>query len=128
MLLTATDAAWIGWAADAGESLGAQGVPATAMFAPGPLFVFIHSGYANPWVGDNWPAAFTSLTVACSNRPADLFVLQPGTATARSLASTGVIKSLAACGISFPADFRVVDSRLSDNPARAMTIWRLRAR
>jgi len=56
-LLTSSDAAWIDWVAAVGDSLGAQGVPATAIYASGPLFVFNHSGYANPWVGSKWPAA-----------------------------------------------------------------------
>jgi len=127
LLLTSTDAAWIDWVSAAGDSLGAEGVPATAIYASGPLFVFNHSGYANPWVGSKWPAAYRSLTLACANRPSDLFVLQPGGKTARSASTRGVTKSLAGCGIRFPGDFRIVDRRLSGDPARAMTIWRLKS-
>ncbi len=129
LLLTRTDAAWIDWVAAAGDALGADEVPATAVNSAGALYAFNHSGYANPWVGTNWPAAFRSLTAACStHKPADLFVLQPGTSTKGAPSTSGVTKSLAACGIAFPGDFRVVARRDSADPERAMTIWRLKSR
>lgn len=126
LLLTAPDAAWIDWVSAAGDSERADHVPATAIASSGALYAFNQSGYANPWVGMNWPIAFTSLSLACAKRPSDLFVLQPGTATKDAPSTTGVTKSLAACGISFPGDFRVVDQRASADPERAMTIWRLK--
>jgi hypothetical protein len=135
LLLTDTDAAWIDWVSHAGDSLGAHDVPAIAIAtrvggvftSSGALYAFNHSGYANPWLGIDWPAASNSLRVACTkDRPADLFVLQPGTSTAQAPSTVGVTESLAACGISFPNDFRVVDRRGSTDPAFAMTIWRLK--
>jgi len=126
LLLTKGDAAWIGWVDAAGDSLGARDVPATAIDAPGALFAFNHSGYANPWLGHQAPVTLSSLRLACtSNPPADLFVLQPGTQPGRSLSTTGLTRSLAACGLRFPGDFRVVDQRASARPRLAMTIWRL---
>jgi len=128
LLLAQPDAAWASWLSAAGVSLGAAKVPATAIGSPGALYAFNHSGYASPWVGrGNNGAALKSLTLACMpHRPPDLFVLQPGAATARSRPTAGVTKSLAVCGIRFPADFRVVARRGSADPALAMTIWRLK--
>ena len=126
LLLTEADAAWIDWVAAAGDSLGANDLPATAIASTGALYAFNHSGYANPWIGRNVPAAFVSLSVACTvDPPSDLFVLQPGTSPEHAPSTSGVTKSLAACGINFPGDFRVVDKRGSPDPALAMTIWRL---
>lgn len=128
LLLTRSDAAWIDWVYAAGRSLGAEQVPATAIDASGALFAFNHSGYANPWVGRKYPAAFKSLTLACAtHKPSDLFVLQPGNSPMGARSTRGVIKSLAACGISFPGDFQVVDERLSPNPLQSTTIWRLKS-
>jgi len=135
ILLTRTDAAWIDWVSAAGDSLGARDVPAIAINTrvnglfntSGALYAFNSSGYANPWLGRDWPAAFNSLRIACTtHRPADLFVLAPGTATTRARSTTGVTKSLAACGITFPGGFRVVARHRDADPARALTIWRLR--
>jgi len=135
LLLTQTDAAWIDWVSAAGDSLKANGVPAIAINTrvnglfntSGALYVFNSSGYANPWLGRDWPAAFNSLRIACTTSPpADLFVLQPGTASKRARSTIGVTRSLAACRIAFPGDFRVVDRRLDADPARALTIWRLK--
>lgn len=136
LLLTETDAAWIDWVSAAGESLGATDVPAIAINSrvgrdlntSGALYAFNHSGYANPWLGIVWPAAFNSLRSACTmDRPSDLFVLQPGTSTDHAPSTTGVAKNLALCGITFPGDFRVVDKRESADPAFALTIWRLKS-
>jgi hypothetical protein len=75
---------------------------------------------------------YDSLATACAkNPPADLFVLQPdlGTgkfATIHRYANTHLTSSLARCGISFPADFTIVDRRDSADPKRALTIWRLK--
>ena len=135
LLLTQADAAWIDWVSAAGDSLGAANVPAIAINtrvggefnSSGALYAFDGSGYANPWLGRDWPAAFNSLRVACKkDPPSDLFVLQPGTATKRASSTIGVTKSLAACGINFPGDFRVVAHRASADPAFAISIWRLK--
>lgn len=135
LLLTDTDAAWIDWVYAAAESLDAKNVPAIAINTrvkgdfntSGALYAFNHSGYANPWLGRDWPAAFNSLRLACTEKPpADLLVLQPGTATERASSTVGVTRNLAACGISFPGDFQVVATRKSADPSLAMTIWRLR--
>ncbi|MDQ1539240.1 MAG: hypothetical protein QOE58_3633 [Actinomycetota bacterium] len=127
LLLSEPDAAWASWLFSAGDSLRAFNVPATAIGSAGALYAFNHSGYASPWVGrGNNPAALKSLSLACMpHPPPDLFVLQPGSATARSRPTAGVTKSLAVCGISFPSNFRVVAKRDSADPALAMTIWRL---
>ncbi|MDQ1536927.1 MAG: hypothetical protein QOE58_1320 [Actinomycetota bacterium] len=126
LLLTEADAAWIDWVAAAGDSLHADGVPATAIYSSGALFAFNHSGYAHPWVGSRWPLAFKSLSIACTkNPPADLLVLQPGDLHAG--ATAGVIKSLAKCGINFPGDFSVAAQKTFEAPKRAMTIWRLKS-
>jgi len=136
LLLTPADAAWIDWVSAAGDSLGAQGIPAIAINSrvgrdlntSGALYAFNHSGYANPWLGIVWPAAFNSLRLACTtNPPSDLFVLQPGTSTEHAPSTVGVAKNLAACGINFPGDFRVVDKRVSSDPAFGLTIWRLKS-
>lgn len=133
LLLTKADAQWADWVYAAGQSLRADGVPATSINSPGALFVFNHSGYANPWVGAAWPAAYESLRLACvSQRPTDLFVLEPGAGeirrrhTSLALSRANVTRSLAGCGIAFPRDFRVVDTRTAADPTRALTIWRLR--
>jgi hypothetical protein len=133
LLLTKAQADWADWVDAAGRSLHAAGVPATAVNSPGALFILNHSGYANPWVGTNWPAAYESLRLACaSHRPADLFVIEPGRGEIRhpifSLAKSraNVTRSLAGCGIAFPRDFQVVARRTSDDPYRAMKIYRLR--
>lgn len=126
LLLTEADADWIDWISAVGDSLGADDVPAIAIASPGALYVFNHSGYANPWIDQMWPAAFSSLRVACTtDPPSDLFVLQPGASAEVDLATPGVTESLAACGIDFPGDFRVVDEYVSADSTRAMTIWRL---
>ena len=125
LLLTESEAEWIDWVAEAGESLGADGVPAIAISSPGALYVFNHSGYANPWTDAMWPASFSALQVACTEQPSDLFVLQPGTSTPEEPTTMGTVAALAACGIEFPDDFEVVDEYRSTEPARAMTIWRL---
>lgn len=127
LLLTETDAAWINWVSAAGDSLGANDVPATAIDSPGALYAFNHSGYANPWIVNTRPVTFTSLRLACAtDPPSDLFVLQPGTSTEHVLATSGVTKNLGACGIDFPGDFQVVDKRGDADPGLAMTIWRLK--
>ncbi|MEO8108157.1 MAG: hypothetical protein ABI720_12660 [Actinomycetes bacterium] len=135
LLLTRADAAWIDWVAAAGDSLGADGVPAIAIAtrvggvftSTGALFAFNHSGYANPWLGIDWPAAFNALRSECTqNPPTDLFVLQPGSSTPHAPSTVGVTKTLAACGIKFPGDFLVVDQRDSADPALALTVWRLK--
>jgi len=127
ILLTRNEAAWVDWVAAAGDSLGAQGVPATAVDAPGALFAFNHSGYANPWLAHLAPVTVASLRHACTaSPPADLFVLQPGTQPASSPSTAGVARSLAGCGLAFPGDFRVADRRASTRPKHSMTIWRLR--
>jgi len=134
ILLTAADAAWVDWLSTAGDSLHARDVPAVAIDSSGALFAFNHSGYANPWVGKNWPSAYKSLTFVCrKDPPADLFVLQPGRlvlqprlAVQQESSIAGVTKSLAACGIRFPGSFRVVDRRVTADAERAMTIWRLK--
>ena len=135
LLLTKTDASWIDWVSVAGDSLGADGVPAIAINSrvgrdlntSGALYAFNHSGYANPWLGIEWPAAFNSLRRACTMYPpSDLFVLQPGTSSAHAPSTSGVAKRLAVCGINFPGDFHVVGKRVSANPSFAMTIWRLK--
>jgi len=130
------DATYIDWVSAAGTSLGAEHVPAVVIngFKPqktrnslGALYAFNHSGYANPWLGRDWPAAFNSLRLACTkDPPADLFVLQPGFSGFTAASTVGVTKGLAACGIDFPGDFRVVARRPSPNPGLSMTIWRLR--
>lgn len=126
LLLTETDAAWIGWVSAAGDSLGADHVPAISMDSPGALYAFNHSGYANPWL-DPRAGDFISVHLACkTSRPADLFVLQPGTVTKRDRSAPKMTKDLAECGINFPGDFQIVDKRTSANPLRAMTIWRLK--
>ena len=125
LLLTEPEADWIEWVSDAGEALGADGVPAVAISSPGALYVFNHSGYANPWTDAMWPASFVALEVACSERPAALFLLQPGTSSPDEPSTAGTVAGLAACGIDFPDDFEVVDEYRSADPARAMTIWRL---
>ena len=125
LLLTEADAEWIDWVAAAGDSLGADGVPAVAIASPGALYAFNNSGYANPWMDAMWPAAFTSLAVACAEPPSDLFVLQPGFATAEDASAAGTVGSLAACGLDFPGDFAAVAQYVSPDPARAMIIWRL---
>ncbi len=136
ILLTKADAAWIDWVAAAGDSLHAADVPAIAINTrvggvfntSGALFAFNGSGYANPWLGRVWPAAFNSLRTACTkDPPSDLFVLQPGTATKQASSTVGVTKNLAACGIHFPGDFQVSAQRASADPAFALTIWRLKA-
>jgi hypothetical protein len=127
ILLTKSDARWVVWLSAAGDALDADRVPATAVNAPGALFVFNHSGYANPWVGQDWPAAFNSLSQACTKNPrSDLIVLQPGTSNWAAASTAGVAKSLAACGIRFPADFRIVNRHRSSQPRTAMTIWQLK--
>jgi hypothetical protein len=127
LLLTSTDAAWIDWVSSAGGSLGAADVPAVAMNSAGALFAFNGSGYANPWL-DPRQGDFTTVRLACEHsRPADLFVLQPGTWTPDDPSVPKMANNLAACGIRFPGDFRVVAKRLSANPLRAMTIWRLKS-
>lgn len=136
ILLTRNDAAWIDWIAAVGDSVGADNVPAIAINSSrrphvfnssGALYAFNHSGYANPWLGLKWPSAFNSLRLACtSDPPSDLFVLQPGNSVEGDPSTSGVAKSLAACGIDFPGDFVVVDKRVSPNPAFTITIWRLK--
>ena len=128
VLLTTAEAAWADWVHAAGERLGARGVPAAAIDSPGALFVFNHSGYANPWLREQAPVSVASLRVACAGHPpADLFVLQPGTQPDRAPSTRGLAQSLAACGVSFPRDFRVVASRVSADPRLALTIWRLKS-
>jgi hypothetical protein len=128
LLLTRTDAAWIDWVSAAGVSIGADNIPATAIDSAGALYVFNHSGYANPWLLPSWSGAFSSLRLACTRLPpSDLFVLQPGTLTMDDSSTYQMTKSLAACRINFPGDFRVVDKRPSDDPKLAMTIWRLKS-
>jgi hypothetical protein len=136
LLLSKGDAAYIDWVAHAGHSLGAAGTPGVVInpgsirppFSSfGALFAFNHSGYANPWIGLNWPVAFASLRFACTNDPPSaLFVLQPDRSTMHAPSTVGVTKSLAACGIHFPADFRLVDRRRSVDPALGITIWQLK--
>jgi hypothetical protein len=131
-----SDAEYIDWVSSAGVSLGAEHVPAIVInpfrrqqsyVGLGALYAFNHSGYANPWLGRDWPAAFNSLRLACTkDRPADLFVLQSGLSGFRTPSAAGVTKSLAACGISFPDDFRQVATHRSADPGRVMRIWRLR--
>ena len=125
LLLTESEAEWIDWVAEAGESLGADGVPAIAISSPGALYAFNHSGYANPWTDAMWPASFSALQVACAEPPPDLFVLQPGTSNPDDPSTVGTVASLAACGINFPNDFEMVDEYRSTEPERAMAIWRL---
>jgi hypothetical protein len=137
ILVSEADAAYIDWVRSAGVALRAEDVPAVTINAfrrqpsfnsLGALYAFNHSGYANPWLGRDWPAAFNSLRLACTKeRPKDLFVLQPGLSSFRAPSTAGVKKSLAACGIDFPGDFRVVQRRRSPDPGLAMTIWRLKS-
>ncbi|MEO5874053.1 MAG: hypothetical protein ABIQ26_03540, partial [Streptosporangiaceae bacterium] len=128
ILLTRADASWVDWISDQGDSLQAGGVPATATSSAGSLYAFNHSGYASPWVGSSQPAAYNSLTTACTkDPPTDLFVLQPGSAQVYAFSISGVTKNLARCGISFPGDFRLVAQRGSVDPERAILIWRLKA-
>lgn len=127
LLLTETDAAWADWLAAAGDSLHARGVPAIAIDSSGAVLAFNGSSYGNPWLGKDWLAAYRSLSLACrTHPPTDLFVLQPGDSTPHASSTSGVTKSLAACGISFPGDFQRVAHTGSANPQRVMTIWRLR--
>lgn len=136
ILLTRNDAAWIDWIAAVGNSVGADHVPAIAINSSrrphefnssGALYAFNHSGYANPWLGLKWPSAFNSLRLACTmDPPSDLFVLQPGNSVEGDPSTSGVEKSLAACGINFPGDFAVVDKRVAPDPAFTITIWRLK--
>jgi hypothetical protein len=129
LLLTGSEAAWIDWVSAAGDSLGAEDVPAIAMNSPGALYAFNHSGYADPWIAGRYPFTMNSLRLACTTHPpADLFVLQPGISTKDDLSAIGLTRSLAECGIEFPSDFRVVDRRVSAEPALAMTVWRLKSR
>jgi hypothetical protein len=127
LLLTRPEARWLSWVAAAGRSLDARGVPAIAISNPAAVYVFNHSGYAQPWLDSTAQVAMTSLGSACRTRPpSDLFVLQPGAQPPNAPSTTAMARSLAACGISYPADFTVVRRRLSANPDYAMTIWRLR--
>lgn len=129
LLLTPTDAAWIDWVSAAGDSVGADNIPATAIDSAGALYAFNHSGYANPWLLPSWSGAFNSLRLACTmHPPSDLFVLQPGILAMDDSATSQLTQSLAACGIDFPGDFGVVDKRASADPMLAMTIWRLNSR
>lgn len=126
LLLTGGEAAWIDWVSVVGDSLAAEGVPAIAMNSPGALYAFNHSGYANPWLDPT--GDLNSLGLACTmKRPADLFVLQPGTFAAGGASTTQMAKTLAECGVHFPGDFRVVAKRVAAEPSRAMTIWRLKS-
>jgi len=127
ILLTRADAAWIDWVSSAGDSIKADNVPATAIDSAGALYAFNHSGWANPWLLASWPSAFNSLRLSCTlNPPTDLFILQPGTLTMDDSSTSQMTKSLAACGISFPDDFGVVEKRASADPMHAMTVWRLK--
>lgn len=128
ILLTRADASWVDWVSATGDSLRADGVPATATSSAGSLYAFNHSGYASPWVASSQPAAYNSLATACTkDPPADLFVLQPGSAQVYAFSIAGVTKNLARCGISFPRDFQVVAQRGSVDPERAILVWRLKA-
>jgi hypothetical protein len=129
LLLTRDEAAWAGWVRAAGERLGARDVPAVAIDSPGALFAFNHSGYASPWLRAQAQVSVASLRVACAGHPpADLFVLQPGTQPDRAPSTLGLARSLAACGVSFPGDFRVAGRRVSADPGLTLTIWRLSSR
>jgi len=127
MLLSKADAEWLDWVAAAGRSLGARDVPATAIGSPAALYVFNHSAYADPWLDHRSRASMTSLRQACTTRPpSDLFVLVPGSQPAGAPSTLAFKKSLAACGIRYSGDLRVVARRASSDPRQAMTIWRLR--
>jgi hypothetical protein len=136
VLVSKADAAYIDWVANEGVTLGAAHVPAVVITpfrgqksynSLGALYAFNHSGYANPWLGRNWEAAFNSLSLACTkDPPADLFVLQPGLSNLQAPSTAGVKKSFAACGINFPDDFRIVGRHPSSNPGLDLTIWRLK--
>lgn len=127
ILLTDLDATYISWVSAAGDSLGAANVPATAINSAGALYAFNHSGYANPWVGREWLAASNSMRIACTTKPlTDLFVLQPGSTTGEDPSAIRVTKTLAECGVNFPADFQVVAHRRFAARGPAMTIWRLK--
>jgi hypothetical protein len=136
ILVNKADAAYIDWVATEAVNLGAEHVPAVVITpwrrqksfnSLGALYAFNHSGYANPWLGRNWVAAFNSLRLACTkDPPADLFVLQSGQSNMQAPSTAGVKKSFAACGINFPADFRVVGRHPSPDPGLDLTIWRLK--
>ena len=129
ILLTKADAEWMNWMSSAGDSMHAAGVPAIAISSPGALYAFNQSGYANPRVDYRLPVSVASIESACkTDPPHDLFVLQPGTSFPDDPSTIGTVKSLAACGISFPHDFVAVAQRKSADPARALTIWRLDSR
>ena len=126
LLLTPADASLASWISAAGDSLHADGIPATATSNPGDLFVFNHSGYASPWVGSGSQGPYKSLSAACKNHPpADLFVLQRGSAMT-TFAVTHMTSNLALCGIDFPGDFTVVARRAAEPPNDQLTIWRLK--
>jgi hypothetical protein len=127
MRLNKADAEWLSWVNTVGRSLGAQGVPATAISSPAALFVFNHSGYAAPWLDHRTPVAMNSLRKACTTHPpSDLFVLQPASQTADARSTLAFKKSLSACGIRYSGDFEVVDRTVSADPQHMMTIWRLK--
>ena len=126
MLITEAEEDSIRWVAAAGDAHDADGVPAVGIGAPGALFAFNNSDYANPWMDQMWPAAFESLRVACTDDPPDdLFVIQPASMGLDHPSTAGTAASLAQCGITFPDDFRVVDSYRGDDPVYGTTIWRL---
>lgn len=126
LLLTPADASLASWISAAGDALHADGIPATATSNPSDLFVFNHSGYATPWVGQGSQGPYKSLSDACrKKRPVDFFVLQRGSAM-NTFAVTHVKSHLALCGIDFPADFTVVAKRDAAVRDNRVTIWRLK--
>lgn len=126
LLLTEAEVDWIGWVAAVGEANDADGVPAVGIGAPGGLYAFNNSAYANPWMDQMWPASFESLRVACfDDPPDDLFVIQPTASGPDDPSTAGMTASLAQCGIAFPGDFRVVDRYVGADPVYGTIIWRL---
>jgi hypothetical protein len=124
MLLTEIQASRVTWLHEQSVRLGARDIPALAISAPGDLFAFNQSGFANPWVDDMWPASYTSVRHGCETAyDGELIVLESGSIGSETSAWQRTRESLESCGLSFPADFSLAAERETADPGERIRIW-----
>jgi hypothetical protein len=124
ILLTESQASRVNWLNQQGIRLGARDIPALAISAPGDLFAFNRSGFANPWVDDMWPVSYTSVRHGCETAFAgELIVLDSGSLGPEASAWRRVRESLHSCGLSFPEDFSLAAERKMPDPDEGIRIW-----